>query len=61
MTRYRKDDELPPLKPGARVMLQKVERELRRGFTGTLVLECQDGGIRDVQQSTRWRPAERAS
>lgn len=58
MPRYRKDDDLPPLKPGAKVVLRQVEAELRKGFTGTFVLECQDGGIRDVQQSNRWKPSD---
>jgi hypothetical protein len=49
------DAALEGLSESAREALLEVARMLRAGYTGTLELQCAQGGVRDLKQSSTIR------
>lgn len=49
-------DGTQELPDSARRALLRVADELRDRFSGTIEIECHEGGVRKVRESRVWRP-----
>lgn len=49
------DEAVKPLPQSARKALHYIVDRLRDGFTGQLTLHCRDGGVGDLEETTRRR------
>lgn len=54
-------DGTQQLPPSARDSLIRIADMLRDGYTGTIELECHEGGVRKMTDSRTWRPPKGGS